>query len=112
MLAEDVVEPGFVTNLPYAVSTREYDVILSFVSLHTAETELKIIGSVHEIARKTIVFRDDRGAGTSFQHLCNHAVANGAEERMFSFPDDIHSCNLKGMSLTHVEAMQARRFSV
>lgn len=110
--AEDVVEPGFMTNLPYAVSTREYDLILSYVSLHTAQTELMIIGSDEEVARKTMIFWDDRGQGTNCQLLCDEAVQHGARQSTFSFPDDIHSCNLKGMSLTHAEAIQARRFSV
>ena len=111
-LAEELVELGFITNLPYSVIMREYDIVISYISLHTAVTEVEIIQFDGEVARKSIIFLDSRETSGVVLGVCAEAEKSGAMKSLFDFPNDIISCNLLGMSLAHVENAQSNKYAI
>lgn len=112
VLAEDIVEPGFPTALPYSVMTREYDVIISYVSSSTASTEIEIISSDPEIADKSKIFVDSRELQTVMGGMCDGARQVGAKVEDYLFPDDIQQCNLLTASLRYVIDSQAKHLAI
>jgi hypothetical protein len=107
--AEDVVEPGFTTALPYATMLKEYDLVFSYVSSSTGVTEIEIIGSEAEVAEKSMIFLDDRQQGPTVDGMCNDAVNGGAFILDYSYPNDIVSCRLLGESLKRATNTQSKK---
>lgn len=107
--AEEVVEPGFTTALPYDVLLKEYDLVFSFVSSSTGVTELEIIGSEAEVARKSMVFLDDRLVNQSAGLLCNDARGSGADVLNYSHPNDVVSCRLLTETLVRTSETQTKK---
>lgn len=110
--AENIVEPGFPTSLPYSVAAREFDVIISYISSSTALTELDVIRSDPEIADRTMIFLDSREQDQVAGEMSVEAELQGAQVENYSFPEDIVQCNLLTASLRYVSDTQAKNLAI